>query len=150
MNPALRPLFVLLLLLAAVIWVASIVWAGADANVLPFDLPEFPALLAGASVGIGTALATWLGAAFGIRARENLSLSAMTIPNPAGTEAARVGEWEWAQVAGAWLYVLGLLGAAIMWLAAGTPEEPALLGDSAASIVGLIVGVVGVVTSAQS
>lgn len=149
MNPALRPLFVFLLLIAAVIWVASIVWAGSEAGVLPVELPAFPPLLAGAAVGIGTALATWLGAAFGIRAREQILSARISIPPSQVALAGNATGWDWAQIVGSYLYVGGLAAALVMWLLAGIPDQPALLGDSAASLIGLVVGVVGVVTSAS-
>jgi len=147
MDQRLRPLFMLLLLFAALIWVASIVWAGAEAGVLPLELAPLSPMLTSAAIGIGTALATFLGAAFGIRAREHLEFRSMSIPARNRTAAA---EFEWAQIAGAWLYVIGLFAAFVMWFLAGGPDEPTLLRDSAASLVGLAGGVVGVVMGARA
>jgi len=147
----LRPLIIILVLLAALAYLGGIAWAGV-ASLRSDSEPSIPEVVTQAITVIGGALATHFGAIFGI--------SQFTTGKPRSISSAvnftswsktplRAGEKEsrlsWLQVLAAYLYVFSLVAAVIFWGLDGFSGQSArVLSNMSFTLVGVLAGVLAV------
>jgi hypothetical protein len=147
----LRPLIVILVLLAALAYLGGIAWAGI-ASLGTEAEPTIPEVVTQAITVIGGALATHFGAIFGISqftTGKPRSLSSAVNFNSWTRMPLRNGEKEsrlsWLQVVAAYLYVFSLVAAVIFWGLDGFSGQSArVLSNMSFTLVGVLAGVLAV------
>lgn len=147
----LRPLIIIVVLLAALSYLGGIAWAG-FASLNSETEPSIPEVVTQAITVIGGALATHFGAIFGISqftTGKPRSLSSAVNFNSWTRTPLRNGEKEsrlsWLQVVAAYLYVFSLVAAVVFWGLDGFSKESAqVLSNMSFTLVGVLAGVLAV------
>src|SRR5215471_2267242 len=112
----LRPLVIIIVVLAALLYFGGILWAGlASLTSTPPHAPQIPDFVTNIVTGIGALLATYFGAVLGISvpAKQNVKSS---------FSAWKLQTWAWdpsnqsIQIAACYAYFISLVLAALFWL----------------------------------
>jgi hypothetical protein len=143
---ALKPLTVILVLLAGLLYLGGLVWAGV-ASLGSETTPTIPEAVTYVITIVGGVLATNFGAIYGIsvlpdgtgRARE---LKITRIPKLTADAI---------QVVAAWVYVLSLLAAVVFWTLDGfSPESAEVLRNMTFTCIGVLGGVLAVALNVKT
>jgi hypothetical protein len=152
----LRPLILIIVLLAAVAYIGGIIWAGI-ASVKMVEEPTIPEIVTLAITVIGGALATHFGAICGI----SRFAGDQTNPPPPvwkvntwARSPQRAGEptqpLDTAQVIAAYLYFFSLVLAIIFWGVDGfSPNSAKVLSNMSFTFIGVLAGVIAIVLNIE-